>query len=97
MLDRRDLLARRLRAVEERLQAACQRAGRSRSEVTLVAVTKTVSAETAALLPEVPVLPLEVRQSELEPEQLMAFRQPWPWRYRNPRQYRQRPPDRLVL
>jgi pyridoxal phosphate enzyme (YggS family) len=66
MTDRRDLLARRLYAVEYRLQAACQRAGRSRSEVTLVAVTKTVSAETAALLPELGVLDLgENRPQEL--------------------------------
>jgi uncharacterized pyridoxal phosphate-containing UPF0001 family protein len=44
-------LAGRLRAVEDRLAAACARAGRKRDEVTLVAVTKTVSAEVAALLP----------------------------------------------
>jgi pyridoxal phosphate enzyme (YggS family) len=47
----RATLAARLAAVEERLRAACRRAGRDRSEVTLVAVTKTVSPEVAALLP----------------------------------------------
>src|ERR1700676_3945680 len=64
--NRRDVLARHLRTVEDRLQAACTRAGRSRSEVTLVAVTKTVSAETAALLPELGVVDLgENRPQEL--------------------------------
>ena len=47
----RDMLAARLAAVNERLAAACRRAGRPRSEVTLVAITKTVSVEVAALLP----------------------------------------------
>jgi PLP dependent protein len=47
----RATLADRLAAVEGRLRAACRRAGRDRGEVTLVAVTKTVSAEVAALLP----------------------------------------------
>jgi pyridoxal phosphate enzyme (YggS family) len=44
-------LAENLAAVETRLNAACRRAGRARSEVALVAVTKTVSAELAKLLP----------------------------------------------
>ncbi len=44
------LLADRLAAVERRLCAACARAGRRRQDVTLVAVTKTVSPEVAALL-----------------------------------------------
>jgi pyridoxal phosphate enzyme (YggS family) len=47
----RERIAKNLAAVEERLNAACRRAGRARSEVTLIAVTKTVSAESAALLP----------------------------------------------
>jgi pyridoxal phosphate enzyme (YggS family) len=45
------MLQQNLASVEERLAAACRRAGRKRSEVTLVAVTKMVSAEVAALLP----------------------------------------------
>src|SRR5262245_63720223 len=61
-----DTLAARLAAVERRLQAACDRAGRRRSEVTLVAVTKTVPAEVAALLPELGVRDLgESRPQEL--------------------------------
>jgi pyridoxal phosphate enzyme (YggS family) len=59
-------LRQNLAAVEERLDAACCRAGRSRSEVTLVAVTKTVSAEVAACLPELGVSHLgENRPQEL--------------------------------
>jgi pyridoxal phosphate enzyme (YggS family) len=44
------VLAARLQQVEERLRAACRRAGRDRAEVTLVAVTKTVPPEAAAEL-----------------------------------------------
>ncbi|MFL5242325.1 MAG: YggS family pyridoxal phosphate-dependent enzyme [Gemmataceae bacterium] len=45
-------LAERLQLVEERIRAACRRAGRARSEVTMVAVTKSVSVDIAALLVE---------------------------------------------
>jgi pyridoxal phosphate enzyme (YggS family) len=56
----------RLGAVEERIGAACARAGRRRDEVTLVAVTKTVSAQAAAALAELGVLDLgENRPQEL--------------------------------
>ena len=62
----RPILAERLAAVELRLQTACQRVGRVRSEVTLVAVTKTVGPEIAALLPELGVCNLgESRPQEL--------------------------------
>src|SRR5262249_42303257 len=55
-----------LAAVEDRIANACARAGRTRSEVTVVAVTKTISAELAALLPEVGILDLgENRPQEL--------------------------------
>src|SRR5271156_1168979 len=43
-------IAERLQAVEERIAAACRRAGRLRGEVTLVAVTKTVGVEEAQQL-----------------------------------------------
>jgi PLP dependent protein len=43
-------LATRLQAVERRLADACERTGRPRKDVTLVAVTKTVSAEVAEAL-----------------------------------------------
>lgn len=66
MNDVRQALTARLQMVEDRLRAACRRAGRSRDEVTLVAVTKTVSAEVASLLPEIGVVYLgENRPQEL--------------------------------
>ncbi|MBY0526900.1 MAG: YggS family pyridoxal phosphate-dependent enzyme [Gemmataceae bacterium] len=62
----RDRLADRIQQVETRLRAACQRAGRARGEVTLVAVTKTVPVEVAALALELGVLDLgENRPQEL--------------------------------
>jgi pyridoxal phosphate enzyme (YggS family) len=48
----RTLLAERLADVEARLNKACERASRSRADVMLVAVTKHVPVEVAALLPE---------------------------------------------
>jgi pyridoxal phosphate enzyme (YggS family) len=60
------VLRSRIDAVEERLGAACRRAGRSRAEVTLVAVTKTTTVEIASLLPELGILDLgENRPQEL--------------------------------
>jgi len=60
------MLADRLAAVEDRLRQACRRSGRSRADVTLVAVTKTVGPEIAALLPELGVYDLaENRPQEL--------------------------------
>lgn len=41
-------LSERIERVEERIQAACRRAGRGRGEITLVAVTKTFPAEVIA-------------------------------------------------
>src|SRR5437879_2496207 len=65
-------LRKNLAAVEERLSAACGRAGRARSEVTLVAVTKMVSAELAALLPTLGVHDLgENRPQELSRKALV--------------------------
>lgn len=56
----------RLADVESRIQQACDRADRARSDVTLVAVTKTVSAEVAAALASLGVLHLgENRPQEL--------------------------------
>jgi pyridoxal phosphate enzyme (YggS family) len=59
-------LRERLAAVEQRIAAACERAGRARSEVTLVAVTKTVGVEVTACLPTLGVVDLgENRPQEL--------------------------------
>jgi PLP dependent protein len=64
----RTLLADRVRAVRDRIAAACARAGRDPAEVTLVAVTKTVYPRVAALLPEVGVTDL----GENRPQALWA-------------------------
>ncbi len=62
----RSILAERLASVEERLRAACRRAGRARGDVTLVAVTKTAPVEAAAVLVELGVRDLgESRPQEL--------------------------------
>jgi pyridoxal phosphate enzyme (YggS family) len=62
----RAFLTNRLNAVEKRICAACDRAGRSRADVTLVAVTKTVSPPVAAVLTELGVVDLgESRPQEL--------------------------------
>jgi pyridoxal phosphate enzyme (YggS family) len=66
MAESRERIAANLAVVEDRLNAACRRAGRARSEVTLIAVTKTVSPEVAALLPELGIHDLgESRPQEL--------------------------------
>jgi pyridoxal phosphate enzyme (YggS family) len=60
------ILRSRFDAVEQRLRAACERSGRSRADVTLVAVTKTVGVAVAELLPALGVLDLgENRPQEL--------------------------------
>jgi pyridoxal phosphate enzyme (YggS family) len=59
-------LASRFQLIEDRIQAACRRAGRSRDEVTLVAVTKTVDSAIARLLPKLGLFELgESRPQEL--------------------------------
>ncbi len=54
----RDQLAQRIEEVEERIRAACARAGRRRADVTLVAVTKSAPDAATALLPELGLLHL---------------------------------------
>ncbi len=62
----RSILGDRIEYVEERIRNACRRAKRAREEVTLVAVTKTVGIEVAALFPELGVRDLgESRPQEL--------------------------------
>src|ERR1051326_3337353 len=66
LADVRSRLKDNLASVEARIAAACARAKRKRDEVTLVAVTKYVSSDVAALLPELGVLDLgESRPQEL--------------------------------
>jgi PLP dependent protein len=60
------ILTDRLQAVQERIQVACRRSGRNPAEVRLVAVTKSVGPEVAAVLPECGVVDLgESRPQEL--------------------------------
>ena len=60
------LVRQRIAAVEERIAAACRRAGRDRSEVTVVAVTKTIPAELARRVPDLGLTNLgENRPQEL--------------------------------
>ena len=60
------LLAQNVEAVQRRIEAACRRAGRPSTEVTLVAVTKTVQPEVAGLLPSLGLADLgESRPQEL--------------------------------
>ena len=62
----RSRLRDRLQAVEQRIAAACARAGRNSAEVKLIAVTKTVGVRVARLLPELGVVDLgESRPQEL--------------------------------
>jgi pyridoxal phosphate enzyme (YggS family) len=62
----RTRLRQRLQSIEKRIAAACKRADRERSEVTLVAVTKTVSTQIAGCLAQLGILDLgESRPQEL--------------------------------
>ncbi len=62
----RDALRERLLSVQDRIARACARAGRHPSDIVLVAVTKKVVPELAALLPELGILDLgENRPQEL--------------------------------
>jgi pyridoxal phosphate enzyme (YggS family) len=64
--DLKTLLASRWNAVDARIRAACHRSGRAREDVTLVAVTKSVSAHVAAALHELGAVHLgENRPQEL--------------------------------
>lgn len=66
MAENRQRIAENLAAVEARLADACWRSGRVRDEVVLIAVTKTISGEAAALLPELGMYDLgESRPQEL--------------------------------
>jgi pyridoxal phosphate enzyme (YggS family) len=62
----RERIRERWRGVVERVEKACRRAQRDPREVTIIAVTKTVSSETAALLPDLGIVELgESRPQEL--------------------------------
>jgi PLP dependent protein len=62
----RETLGHNIEAVEHQIQAACERAGRDRSEVTLVVVTKSAPDEAVRLLPTFGLFDL----GESRPQQL---------------------------
>ena len=64
----RDILLERREAVERRLTAACERVGRPRSSVNLVAVTKTLDEQYLSLLPDIGLKEL----GENRPQQLWS-------------------------
>jgi pyridoxal phosphate enzyme (YggS family) len=69
-----NVLRERLAEVEDRIAGACRRAGRKRAGVTLVAVTKTISAEIAGLLPSLGIWDLgESRPQELWKKEKMLI------------------------
>jgi pyridoxal phosphate enzyme (YggS family) len=70
----RTFLVDRLARLEERIRAACDRVGRPRSDVTLVAVTKTVGPTAATILTELGVLDL----GESRPQELWHKAEPLP-------------------
>jgi uncharacterized pyridoxal phosphate-containing UPF0001 family protein len=62
----RTILADRIESVRKRIQSACARVGRPSSEVTLIAVTKTVSPRVASVLPDLGIVDIgESRPQEL--------------------------------
>jgi PLP dependent protein len=67
-MNARAVIEANLQRLEERIAAACARAGRRRDDVTLVAVTKSVAPEVAALLPGLRVFDL----GESRPQALWA-------------------------
>lgn len=69
LAERRAELAANLAAVEERIAAACAAAGRARSEVTLIAVTKTFPASDVRLLADLGVTQIgENRDQDAAPK-----------------------------
>ncbi len=75
------ILQRNLTAVEHRLAAACRRAGRSRSEVTLVAVTKSVSPAIAGLLPALGIRDLAENRPQELTRKAAAMHEPVRWHF----------------
>lgn len=77
-MDRKQEIASNLAAVRERIAAACASAGRTASEITLIAVTKTYPASDAALLVELGVLDIgENRDQEAAPKAALVPHARW--------------------
>lgn len=82
MTQRKDELARNLRRVRHRIDRACEAAGRSPLEVTLVAVTKTYPARDLRLLAELGVRDVgENREQEATPKAASCDGLPLRWHF----------------
>ncbi|MFF8790610.1 YggS family pyridoxal phosphate-dependent enzyme [Streptomyces sp. NPDC015125] len=80
--DRKTELAENLARVEERISAACARAGRPRDEVTLIVVTKTYPASDVRLLAELGVRQVaENRDQEAAPKAAECADLPLTWHF----------------
>ncbi|MFG2529504.1 YggS family pyridoxal phosphate-dependent enzyme [Streptomyces sp. NPDC048516] len=80
--DRKAQLAENLARVEERISAACARAGRPRDEVTLIVVTKTYPASDVRLLAELGVRQVaENRDQEAAPKAAECADLPLTWHF----------------
>lgn len=80
--DRKTQLAQNLAQVEERISAACARAGRPRDEVTLIVVTKTYPASDVRLLAELGVRQVaENRDQEAAPKAAECADLPLNWHF----------------
>lgn len=82
MTDRKAELAGNLARVEERIDAACTAAGRKRSEVTLIVVTKTYPASDVRLLSELGVREVaENRDQDASPKAAACTDLPLKWHF----------------
>ncbi|MEU9487934.1 YggS family pyridoxal phosphate-dependent enzyme [Streptomyces decoyicus] len=80
--DRKTQLAQNLAQVEERISAACARAGRPRDEVNLIVVTKTYPASDVRLLAELGVRQVaENRDQEAAPKAAECADLPLTWHF----------------
>lgn len=80
--DRKRQLAENLARVEERISAACAKAGRPRDEVTLIVVTKTYPASDVRLLAELGVRQVaENRDQEAAPKAAECADLPLTWHF----------------
>ncbi|MGW7491909.1 YggS family pyridoxal phosphate-dependent enzyme [Streptomyces sp. NPDC054786] len=80
--DRKTQLAENLARVEERISAACAKAGRPRDEVTLIVVTKTYPASDVRLLAELGVRQVaENRDQEAAPKAAECADLPLTWHF----------------
>lgn len=76
-----DSLKQRLEHIEQTIEDACERANRTRSELTLVAVTKSVSAERAQQVADLGILDLGENRSEGLLSKKQSISDPLNWHF----------------